>query len=311
MNTDTIDDLDDATPGTHVAADAGTDTTDDEPDDKGAAAEATDDDPDDLAVEVEHGGQKTKMAPLSKLIAHRTKAREAATRASTAESERDALKHELDTLRAGVAEVAPIINAVKNNPKLLEMAMGKTAPSSTTNATNDDPAEGMAELAKEWELYDADGRPDAARATRIYKAISTPIMDAARKEADAKVAPILNERVSTKAAANKAQLHQWEKEGHIPKGSVEKVFKTFPVPDDMLAHDGVRDAMFFMARGMNAEQAKAAAGVDDAVLHTELPGGRGRRPAELPKFARDNAERRGKSVAEWSKLRDDDSNVLE
>ncbi len=108
-------------------------------------------------------------------------------------------------------------------------------------------------------------------------------------------------------------MYGWAKDGHVTKDGVDKALAMLPGAEQLLAHDGVRDVLYFMAKGMSPAAAKAAVGAPaaDVVLHTESAGGRGKTTVELPGFSRQIAQRRGKSTAEWAKIREQDGDVLE
>lgn len=279
--------------------------------DKAADAADEDDDADDLAVEVERGGEKVRMAPVSSIVKHRKAAR-AASESLAAEQRKSAdLEAKLAKVSGDVEKLNPLLKALQTRPDLVDAAMRGTKPSSVDNPANHDADPAMIELAKEMELFDADGKPDAARAARISSRFSKD----ADAKAEAKVKPLIDQQVHGRANQNKAQLYKWADEGHVTKDGVDKAIAMLPGAEALLAHDGVRDVLYFMAKGMSPAQAKAAAAAggtaDDPPLHVERPGGRGKTPIELPAFSKRIAERRGKSTAEWAKAREQDGDVLE
>lgn len=265
---------------------------------------------DDLAVEVQHNGQTVKMAPVHRVIENRQAARAAKVRAETAERENADLKEKLKQSGADFEKLTPLLRALKDRPELVEAAMRGTKPSSTANPVNHDADPAMVELARSMDLFDADGKPDAARAARI----SAQFKADAKREAEAEIAPLKHAQVQQRADANRHILYEWAKQGHVTKEGVDKAIAMMPGGEQLLAHDGVRDVLYFMARGMTptaAKQAVAAAGGDTGAMHTETAGGRGKGPTSLPSFSKKIAERRGKTEAQWSKIRDNDSDELE
>lgn len=296
---ETVDDLDSGEPAAAVVDEAA----------KAADAPAGDDDPElnDISVEVQRGGQTVKMAPVSTIVAHRKAAREAKTNAEAATARANDLEAQLKKTNGDVEKLSPLLKALQGRPDLVDHAMRGTRPSSVEHPENVAADPEMVELAKDWELYDAEGKPDAARAARIFAKVGKQ----AESKAEAKVAPIINGQVQLRAEANKALLYGWAKDGHVTKDGVDKALAMLPGAEQLLAHDGVRDVLYFMAKGMSPAQAKAAAGATDLVIHTEAAGGRGKASVELPGFSKQIAARRGKSTAEWSKIREQDGDVLE
>lgn len=271
-----------------------------------AAEPAADDDSDlgDLSVEVQHGGKTEKMVSVSTLVANRKAARAAR---ETERARADAAEAALAKVNGDVEKLTPLLKAMQTRPDLVEHAMRGTRPSAVEHPANDAADPEMIELAKAMDLYDADGKPDAARAARINATFEKK----ADAKAEARVAPIINGQVAQRAEANKTLLYGWAKDGHVSKAGVDKAIAMLPGAESLLAHDGVRDVIYFIAKGMSPAQAKAAAGVNGDVLHTEAAGGRGKASVEIPSFSKRNAERRGKSVTEWSKIREQDGDVLE
>jgi len=277
--------------------------------DPNPADKGGDDNADDLAVEVQQNGKTLKMAPVSAVIEHRRAARAAGERASRAETENATLKAQLDKMTGDLQALTPALTYLKDHPHLLRQGVEHTRPSSSNTDADPD----MIELAKDWELFDAEGKPDAARAARILGKVDRRI----DKAASDKVAPLVNNQVRDAAGRNLGILNSWVQSGHVSQKGVDDAktwLKSVGLPDEAFAHDGIRDIAYLIAKGLSPQKAAEQVGLelDPGPLHRESAGGR-RSPTSgpLPSYSKRIADRLGKSTSDYSKLRDNDSDVLE
>lgn len=236
-----------------------------------------------------------KVVPLSSLIEER----KAKQTLNTRVKELEAQAAQWEPVKRNLDAAAPMIEAMRRRPDLVQQAMSNTAPSTRDEQPADDKA--AEQYAKDLELYDGQGRPDTARARRI--------IDANKKEIAAAVSAQV-EPLRAGTAKDKAQAHRNWAHGFVGKGLItQAAYDTYigSVPDGVLADPRSAQAALAMARGVSAGfEEKAKDDDDPEVVLTESPGRRqSTAQTQLsPSMLRVLSDR-GKSAADFHKFEKD------
>lgn len=226
-----------------------------------------------------------KMVPLSALLTEREKGRGLKDKAD-----------QLDQVAGYVAQVKPYIEFLQANPGL--MTRQPPAPEPAAPPADDPMA---AQIATTLDLYTPDGKPDLARAKTFMAMVDT----IAEQKADAKVKPLAERSMRTKADENfQRALVTVAPNGHrvdptVLKGLWDKL------PASVTADEQVASILVYSALGYDVMH-KAPAGPPAAPLAapvvTESNNGRTPVAAPLNTFDERIAAARGMTTAKYGEL---------
>ena len=252
--------------------------------------------------------QGEKLVPLAALHAERTKAKEA----GRLRHENEQLKQRAaraDELEGWVTQARPYVDGLRNRPDLLEqLQRPKAAPDAAQ--VPDEVAERLARTA---ELYTPEGRPDIERG----RMIASTVRQLAKEEAQAMVAPAMRltaQQTSTQWFRQALQVK--DQQGRtVSEAALREAWGT--VPAELIVQDPqIAVTLLRVARGIDAETAKAAPVLPESEpIFTEPSGGQrqsGALPANLLTRAARRLDVSEKSLAQtMNKFKPGQANVLE
>lgn len=243
-------------------------------------------DPATLAVEVDQGGQRVPHVPLSAL-------REERERVSKERTQRQALEQEVVQLRQEAQANAPLMDFLRNNPVVLEAMQTGRRPQSAQPTPEDLEA---LEWARDYDLYDAQGQPDVARAKRMIERID--------RRADRKVAPIQQNAAQQRSDLHLQQALAARDDRGRPFARPETIRTLWSsMPPELTADPRVAQTLLQTARGQDFDY---LAGLPQAPanppIHSEAPGG-ALPPAEsISEHEQRAARDRGVSEKHWNDI---------
>lgn len=230
------------------------------------------DDADDGIVEsVTVGGQK--MVPLSELITHRRASRDLKRQVA----ELAPKLQRAEQIEAQLREAEPILAAIKQNPKLIDIA---TKATHSTQAHVEQPSDDLEarDLAQDAGWYvPSTGELDVARAQRWL----TKQADKARAEVDRAIAPLRQQTAQQGAAAMRAKVESMRDKEGAPLASQESLNDIWGmVPPELQADPRVAFVLTLAASGMDKYTGRRPAAPAPRQeygepIYTEAPGRRG------------------------------------
>ena len=244
---------------------------------------------------VEVGGQK--YVPLAAVLAERREKHALKDRAARA-----------DQLEAAVAEMRPYVEFLRQNPGLTQ----RQAPTPSAPAAPEaDPD--VEQVARDFDLYTPDGKPDLPRAARIHARQQT----AARQAAADAVRPVQQQSAQQQSAVNlrMAMSAQMPAGVHLDPAALQTFWQA--LPPDLTADPNVAALVTLLAAGAGALKGPVARVAPPAhpPLVTETPGGGAPARQPLTGMSRKIAAARGIDEAKYQKLtegfRPGRTNVLE
>ncbi len=243
---------------------------------------------------VEVGGQK--YVPLAAVLAERREKQSLKERAAKA-----------DQLEAAVNEMLPYVDFLRQNQALMQQQPAAARPDPTA-----DPE--VEQIARDFDLYTPDGKPDVQRAARIHQRQQAVARQAAREA----VQPVQASAAAQQSMAN----YQRASSAKLPDGQAvdQNTLNTLwrSLPAELTADQNVATMLALMATGATALTGPPRAKVappPNAPLVTEAPGGGPRARQPLTGLDRKVASDRGLDEAAFHKLaegfRPGRTNVLE
>ena len=238
---------------------------------------------------------------------------EAKRTAKAAEAKAKEAGERAEKLEEWAKQWSPYLTALSNQPELLQAALKGTKPSSaaTDQPAGDPEAE---QLAREMDLYTAQGTPDTARAQRMLA-----LMDArVQKRVQAEVAPVKLSAEEARASTMRQRAYDYvERSGYADRRALDQVLTM--IPANLQADESVMNLALIIARGLGPQGQGAPApfaapatrppSISEPLM-TEAPGRRTTLPTLSDVEAR-VARDRGISVDKWRKLADTSNPVLE
>lgn len=246
-----------------------------------AAVEAEAEDDDDGLVETTTIGSQ-KMVPVGDLIRYRKEARDARKQLAE-QAERLTWADGVD---AKLREMAPTLEAIRNNPKLVEQVQQGTRPSAPTTLQPQDDVEAQ-EWAEENGLITAEGGLDVARARRQLDKLDAR----AQKMAERTMGPMRQHTVNQVSDGHKQYAKTVTLKDGSKAASDESIEQAFAMlPPELTADKNVAALIPILAAGLDVftgRRAVKAAGVDyPEPIHTESSAGRRGPVALTPDLAR-------------------------
>lgn len=243
---------------------------------------------------VEHQGRR--MVDVSVLAAERKRVREATERAIR-EKELTPLQQkaqEADQLRAALAEVRPILEAVKQHglPKAPE-------PTPLEQQITDDEASAEA---RDLELYDArTGQPDVARARRIIARRRTDMQSAAQQAAQAAVGPITSQTAQQTSRHNFVQMATRRDAQNQPLVDPKVLAELWAqLPAELTAHPEVGELILDAAIGKSVRTTGRVQRPAREPLISEPSGGRTGPAYQMNRLAQSIAREAGMTDKQFS-----------
>lgn len=218
-----------------------------------------------------------------------------------------------DELAGWVQTVQPHIEVLARHPEVAELlqkdpkALERIKPSGEgARQPEDDPD--AEELAKDLGLYTEGGDLDTKRAQKLLTVIETRAGKIADKRVKDEVGPVRTTALSERAQSLRLRAYNakdQEGQAYATKEAIDKAFGLIADAPELQADENVVRLMLVLARGMEGRRSSGD------VTFTEDAGGRGNRPRPVSKIEEAAAKLRGKSVADFRKLSENESEVLE
>lgn len=261
-------------------------------------------------IEVEHGGQKIKVAPVGVISAERKRARESTEQKIRAEFEPLRAKAaQADQLQADLQALAPHIDYLNRNPELL----AKQPQQPDVPQVPDEEAE---KFARDYELYTPNGTGlDLNRAKRIIAKQQTAISQAARQAAQEAVQPM----VQTTAAAAAKNNFLWAASQKSADGSplvdAQELLKTWATfPPELAAQPEVAQLILDSVVGRTVRSGRRPQRAENEPMFSEPAGGGQGVGYQISTPERRLAQNVGLTEKQWAdtakQYRPDDVNIL-
>lgn len=211
-----------------------------------------------------------KMVPLAAVQAERGRRKEAEGKVTAAETELATIRpkaQRYDEVAPVIQQAMPIIEGIKRRPDLVAQ-LNQPAPAVTPPAGPLTTEEAV-EYAKDFDLFDTDGKPDVARAQRIAKRHA----EMSTRSTQQAIAPFQQNEAQRQSATNYQHFAQMkDANGNLPDPKIlANVWAN--VPPEQSANPNVANVLYLMALGQQVALGKGGKPPLAPVLTTEAPGG--------------------------------------
>jgi hypothetical protein len=231
---------------------------------------AHEDDDDGLIETVKVGEQK--MVPVGDLIKYRKDARDAKRQLA----EINQRLSRAEAVEAQLNEAAPILNAIKANPKLLDaVTKGTRATAEHVDQPQDD--QDAKDTAEDMGFYTTDGQLDVARGRRVLDRATAR----AERKMEERLGPIRQQTAETSANAMRNRVDGMRTKDGAPLATKESLDQIFGmVPAELRADPRTAFVMTLAAAGMDLYSGRKPAAPQQTreynePIYTEPAGRRG------------------------------------